>query len=273
MRKQHKKLILTSIISACVIASPQILAHSKFTTTTAEEGVKVYNNISIGHGCTNPNPDKADKLAVIANSMVLPDSSGVVYIDGVQTSQPVTDFLSNWPGTFANVPSTDIFSRQEVILDSLGTSAIGKVSTIGKIPGNFNTGLLPFIITAPLITNKMASTSETPASQSPNCANTVTLYGSIADICKFTTTTSKLTTHTQNIWAAIVGSKYEGRGIDGLDNDLVNKPDGNPATFTITRKGTHTLDSSCGAGVVVVIKPTPTLLNQKLSIKGKWAEK
>ena len=291
MKKHHKKLILTSIISACAFASPQILAHSKFTTTSGTEGAKVYNNISVGHGCENT--DKAieqgkGKLPVIANRLVLPDGSAGTRIlaKSAATSAlndtpvlvegaTVADYLTNWPSSlFSNVPSTDIFKDQSALLytDPLGyadshnvqiyTSAIGKTSLNGSIPGNYNTGLIPFVMTAPKI--KTGAT---------NCAKTVVIQGAIADICKFTNKNG-LSIHTANIWMpANTGSKFDslngGAGLDGY---------GSPAEFTVSRDITattthtaNTLDSSCGDGLTVYIVTSGAQLNRDLPIKGRWA--
>lgn len=252
MKKQHKKLTLISVILACTISSPQILAHSKFQITTAEEGATVYNNISIGHGCENPKPEITTKLPVIANRMILPDATGTVFVNGVATSEPITNYLTNWPGTlFKNVPSTSTFATQDVVLTSDATSPIGKSSTSGKVPGDFNTGLIPFVLKAPSI-----------KTGPDNCALSVTLEGAIADICKFTTT-KNLTVHTANIWmSAGTGSKFDSYNLDGL---------GSPALFKITRLITNPIPAGCGAGTIVVIKPTATQLNTDLPIKGRWA--
>ena len=265
MRKQHKKLILTSIISACAFASPQILAHSVFQTTTGEEGVKVYNNIAVGHGCENKDPTKAN-LPVIATNMVLANGQdSTILIDGtINTTAKASDYLTNWPSALVkNIPSTDIFKKQDAILysaegykftsygEDVYFSVIGKTSLDGSIPGSFNTGLIPFIMTAPGI-----------VTGSGNCAKTVIIEAAIADICKFTSTKG-LAAHTANIWMPKeTGSKFDSFKLHGLDS---------PAKFTVTRKTANPLDASCGAGQVITIRPSATQLNKDLPIKGRWA--
>jgi hypothetical protein len=265
MRKQHKKLILTSIISACAFASPQILAHSSFQFATGEEGVKVYNNIVVGHGCDNKDSAKAS-VPVIANSMVLANGQdSTILIDGtINNLAKASDYLTNWPSSLVkNIPSTDTFKKQDAILYSADGykftsygkevyfSVIGKTSLDGSIPGSFNTGLIPFFMTAPGI-----------VTGSGNCAKTVIIEGAIADICKFTNTKG-LAPHTANIWMPKgTGSKFDIFELHGLDS---------PAKFTVTRKSTNPLDASCGAGQVITIRPSAAQLNKDLPIKGRWA--
>jgi hypothetical protein len=265
MKKQHKKLILTSIISACVIASPQILAHSAFEITTGVEGDKVYNNIVVGHGCDNKDPTKA-KVPVIANNMVLANGQdSTILIDGtINSAAKATDYLTNWPSSLVkNVPSTSTFKKQDAILysadgykftsygEEVYFSVIGKTSLDGSIPGSFNAGLIPFVMTAPGI-----------VTGSGNCAKTVIIEGAIADICKFTTTKG-LAAHTANIWMPSgTGSKFDTFALHGL---------GSPAKFTVTRKSTNPLDAGCGIGQTITIRPSAEQLNKDLPIKGRWA--
>lgn len=265
MKKHHKKLMLSSIISACAFASPQILAHSSFQTATGVEGDKVYNNIVVGHGCDNKDPAKAS-VPVIANNMVLANGQdSTILIDGIiNSAAKASDYLTNWPSALVkNIPSTDTFKKQDAILysadgykftsygEDVYFSVIGKTSLDGSIPGSFNTGLIPFVMTAPGI-----------VTGSGNCAKTVIIEGAIADICKFTNTKG-LAAWTSNIWMPSgTGSKFDIFALHGL---------GSPAKFTVTRKTANPLDASCGVGQEITIRPSAAQLNRDLPIKGKWA--
>lgn len=209
---------------------------------TGHGGTNVSNNVVISHGCgvgTN----------VIASSVVFPDGEdSIVKVNGVVTTSPITDFVSNWGNRNQKILNHSIFADENEKNDVLG-NVVGFWVKKGQIP-DYYTAFLPFRTSAVVI-------------EPTSCAASVKITLGIADICKVTDKAG-FAEGILNLWTPAVGSDYDGPGLHGYDS---------PATLTVMRDLVlNPLDASCGAGDAIEIIPSAAQLNRDMPIvdsKGK----
>ena len=252
-----KKLILSSLISTCILASQYTPAHSGLFVEEATEGEVVLNYISVGHGCENAKTpaDNFTKPSVVANVMIFPDETGTIEIDGADAATTPADYLTTWPGRLIrNIPSKAVFDKQQVKYGSAVTKIVGiaNYGGGGSIPGYNSNGLLPFKITAPSI-------------KPSSCAKSVTFNVNVIDICKITGVRG-FSRSTVNPWISLVGSKFDAfPTLDGL---------GEAGTFTVNRDTNINplpiTGCSPAGGNDITVTATGVQINRDATIKGVW---
>jgi hypothetical protein len=247
-----KKIAYFTLTAGALVASQSVLAHTRLQTPVTTEGTRVYNAATIGHGCEAEVAGQPNS-SVIANSIVFPDGldSTVTVNDAVVDGAVVTDYVENWGGQIAYIPSRDVFDKGALVRDPSG-NVVGVHSWKGNLPGDDAVGLVPFRVSA-LVINEAS------------CAKSVKFNVAIADICKLTKP-SGFNAHTVNFWTPVVdGSNFNGDPLDA--HGRYNSP----ASYTVTR--TSALPEECGAGEVVVVNPSALQLNRDMPIPGVWPKK
>lgn len=233
-------------IGTCTVG-PTAFAHTRFQTPVIDEGVRVFNNVSIAHGCESS--DGGTGVPVIAHSVVFPEGQGslIFTMEGdqeVPSDVPIGDIISNWGNQPQAIQSHDVFNRNTVVekLDGSG-NVVGFSYRGGKLPGTIR-GLVPFS-TDPYTFNE------------GSCARSLKIVTPIADICEVTRV-RHFDDSVVNLWTPAVGSKFDGEGLHGFNS---------PAPLTVNR--TSALPPACGEGVDYVIKPSAAQVNRDLSIRMK----
>ncbi|GKS68175.1 hypothetical protein W03_01790 [Nitrosomonas sp. PY1] len=230
-------------IVALVGFSHHALAHTRLATPIVTEGVRVANDVVIGHGC-------GDGSYVIASSVVFPDGQdSTLKVNGaVVTDKVITDYVSNYGNLYQKVMDTGTFKQEDEKHDAL-SNTVGFYVKDGKVPAYY-TVYLPF--------RASAHTFE-PTS----CTASVKVVIGIADICK-ATSVSGFSETTVNLWTPAVGSVFDGVGLHGYDS---------PATLTITRDLVNNpLPEGCSAeGDAVELIPSKAQMDRDMPIvvKGK----
>ena len=252
-----QKIAFCTLTAGVLVASQSVLAHSRLQTPVAVEGITVYNNMAIGHGCESTG---AWKARVIANSVVFPDGTdSTVSINGVVVPNAKVDDYIGWGGKIAHIYSNDAFKKTHIERGRAGiegANPVGNHSWNGDLPGDNVVGLVPIRISAVLFKT---------AAENPNsCAKSVTFRVADADICKITDE-SGFNNDTVNLWTPAVGSKFDGvPGMDGYNS---------PATYKITRDldpdspNYNPLPAGCGEGVDVVVNPSAAQLDHDMPIR------
>ena len=233
MHTNHKlKLITVSMIAATItMIGHSVFAHTVLETPAITEGIRVSNNVVIGHGCGERN--------VIGTSVVFPDGvDSAITVNGQPHTGVLTDFIQNWGNLNQKVYSKAVFTFQgEKVVDNkvAGFWAGGGDS----LPHDMN-GFIPFRTGAAIIAPE-------------SCAASVKFHVSIVDICEITPV-SGFSDETINRWTLTgLGTPYDRVGGDGA------------ASLTITR--TSALPASCGAtGVAVEVKPSAAQINRDMPI-------
>lgn len=258
-----KKLAMCSLTAAVLAAASQsAFAHTRLQSPVIVEGVRVYNNEVIGHGCHNLTTN-SNSTPVMGTSTVFPDATAIVTSKpvGAAATDPgtpagdITDWIAGaGEGYSKKVYSKDIFSLEGQKFNSLG-NAVGYWTGGGStLPGISYTALIPFKTDA--ITIKPES-----------CANTVTFVVAIADICEITNLDG-FSDETVNLWTPAVGSNYDGAGLHGYNSPatlkVIRNTTGTPATLTTAAVAANPLPASCGAGVDVTVTPTAEQINRDM---------
>lgn len=231
------------VVAAFVGFSHNALAHTRLDTPVIPEGVRILNNVVIGHAC-------GDGTSVIASSVTFPDGQdSTLKVNGTAvTDKVITDYVTDYGNLYQKVMDTGTFKQEDEKHDALGNT-VGFYVKEGKLPAYY-TVFLPF--------RASAHTFE-PTS----CASSVKVVLGIADICK-TTSISNFSDAVVNLWMPAVGSKFDGEGLHGYDS---------PATLTITRDLVNNpLPDGCSAeGDVVELIPSKEQMDRDMPImvKGK----
>lgn len=260
-----KEFAMCSLTAAMLAASQGIFADTRLQIPVIPENTQVYNALAIVHGCDDP-ATGTTSTPVFGESVVFPDGvDSTITVNGVNSNQPLSDFVQNWGNTNKKIQSNDVFPLEDekTVLEKV----VGFWGGNGKLPGVNYIGLNPFITGAVLIE---------PAS----CAKTVTFELVIADVCKLTNL-SGFNTETVNVWTPVVeGSNYNGtpETNDGYDSPatlkVVRNIAGTPATLTTAAVPANPLPASCGAGVDVVVTPSAGQINRDMRVvingKQEW---
>lgn len=222
--------------------SQSAFSHTRLETPTVMEGVRVTNNVVIGHSC-------GEGKNTIASTVVFPDGvDSIVKVNGAATTDTVDAYVSNYGNLFQKILDHSVYESENEKKDVNG-NVVGFWVKDGKMPEGY-TVYLPFRASAMFIE---------PAS----CARSVKVVVAIADICKITPI-SGFADGVLETWTPAVGSNYDGLAFGANDS---------PASYTVTRDTTNNpMDASCGEGLDVEIVPSAAQLNRDMPIittKGK----
>lgn len=272
-----KKLAMGSLTTAAMIAASQgAFAHTTLQSNTILEGIRVYNNEIIGHGCHNPVANDTS-TPVIGTSVVFPDITATVTSKpaGAKATDPanpagkVTDWLDGaGDGYNQKVYSKELFDAEgqksyieEKTVDGVVTKvshALGYWTGGGSsLPGVGYVGAIPFRTNAIFF-------------KADSCAKSVTFVVAVADVCELTNING-FNEGTVNLWTPAVGSNYDGANTP--ENHAYNSPaklkvvrntTGTPATLTTSEVKANPLPPSCGAGLDITITPTAEQLNRDM---------
>ena len=236
---KHIQFPIHSALALVLLAASQsAFSHTRLEVPVVVEGVRASNNVVIGHSC-------GDGATTIANSTVFPDGvDSTVKVDGVQTTNVVTDFVANWGNLNQKVLDHSVFPFEDEKNDPDG-NVVGFWVKGGKMPNHYN-AYIPFRAGAAII-------------EPESCATSVKFNIAVADICKITNIAG-FAEGKLNLWTPAVGSAYDGTaGVGGYDS---------PATLTYTRNlETNPLPAACNdVGVSVVVNPSAAQLNRDMPI-------
>ncbi|MBP6056896.1 MAG: hypothetical protein KA524_00460 [Nitrosomonas sp.] len=227
------KIATASIIAvAATVIGHNAFAHTVMETPTITEGVRVSNNVVVGHGCGERN--------VIGTSVVFPDGEdSTITVDGQPHTGVLVDFVQNWGNLNQKVYSKAVFTFQGEKVDANGNVSGFWAGGGDSLPHDM-TGFIPFRTSAAII-------------EPESCAASVKFHVSIVDICAITPI-SGFSDETINRWTLSgLGTPYDRVGEDGA------------ASLTITR--TSALPDSCGGvGQVVEVKPSAAQINRDMPI-------
>jgi len=242
-----KNSLLALTLSSLLLTSQMVIAHTRLQTPVINENSAKfgsnYNNEVINHGCTNPNTGK-NTINTIGTVVVFPDGvDSTITVDGVESTKPLTDFVTNWGSPVAKIQNKDVFTTEDEIKTSLG-NVVGYWAGGGSGLKGGLTAVIPFRTSGVIIN---------PAS----CAKSVKFIVAITDICKINKI-SEFTDATTMLWTPAVGSDFDGsKQADGYNS---------PASLTVKRSDSP-LPANCGNGVDVVVTPSATQLNRDMPIK------
>jgi len=242
MHKNLKlKLVATTLAATSIsLLSTTLLAHTRLEVPQVTEGIRVTNNVVVGHGCGEKN--------VIGTSVVFPDGvDSTITVDGAAYTGKVTDFIENWGNLNQKIYSTAVFKFQDEKYDANENVLGFWEGGVDTLPHNL-AGFIPFRVSA-------ATFAE------DSCASSVKFYVSIADICQITPV-SGFSADTVNLWTHNnLGTPYD-RAADPANPTA----DDGPASLTFNRA--KPLPASCGGtGKVVEVKPSATQINRDMPIK------
>jgi hypothetical protein len=235
--------IHSALALVLLAASQSAFSHTRLEIPVVTEGVRVSNNVVLGHGC-------GDGTNVIAESVVFPDGvDSIVKVDGVQSTNVATDFISNWGNLNQKILNHSVFQFENEKNDANG-NVVGFWVKGGKSPDYYTT-YIPFRAGAAVI-------------EPESCATSVKVVVAVADICRITPK-SGFADGKLNLWTPAVGSDYDGPGMHGYDS---------PATLTYTRNlETNPLPASCNdVGVSVEVIPSAAQLNRDMPIVDKGVQ-
>lgn len=237
------RIISTSLTFVITVVFLSILtaaayAHTTLETSTMTEGVRVLNNLQIGHACgTGTN--------VIGSSVVFPDGDdSTILVNGAAYSGKLTDFVSNWGPNIQPLVSREVFNTVDEKNGPTG-NVVGFWAGGGPGIPNHMVGYVPFRVNA---------TNIVPQS----CAVSVRFNVNIIDVCALTTAAQLHDTGVAEFWTHNnLGTVY----------DRKSATDDGVARLTITRNTTsNPLPSSCGAGSTVEVKASAAQLNRDMPI-------
>lgn len=236
MKKIKLEWSLFSLTVAVLLGTGlEVSAHTRFETGTVGEGVRVTNNVVIGHPCgTNP---------IIGTSVVFPDGAdSTVLVDGQPQGSPLTDFVSNWGDNVRPLLSRAAFDHIQPKQGAAG-NVVGFWAAGGPGMPEGMVAYVPFRLNAVNIV-------------SGSCAKSVTFQVSIVDICQITGPDGLKTEGVVELWTH-----------NDLGTIFDSNIDNGPAPLKITRNLTaNPLPESCGQGVDVTVKPSAAQINRDMPI-------
>ncbi len=225
--------------TALLGAAQGVLAHTTFETATMSEGVRVLNNVQIGHAC-------GATKRVIATSVVFADGKdSTITVGGQPYTGALTDFVTAWGPNIQPLYSRAVFDEVKEKNDAAG-NVVGFWAGGGPGMPNDMVAYVPFRVNA---------TSIKPTS----CAISVRFRANIVDICEITTAANmKLDNGSgpaAEFWTmAGLGTAYD-------------SPTTGAASLTITRNlTTNPLPAACGSGVAVEVAPSAAQINRDMPI-------
>ncbi|MBL8498900.1 MAG: hypothetical protein JNK39_13905, partial [Nitrosomonas sp.] len=213
-------------VALLVGVSQSAFSHTRLDIPTVVEGVRVTNNVVIGHSC-------GEGKNTIASTVVFPDGAdSIIKVNGAPSNDTIDTYVSNYGNLFQKILDHSVYESEDEKKDANG-NVVGFWVKDGKMPEGY-TVYLPFRASAMFI-------------EPTSCARSVKVVLGIADICKVTPI-SGFVDGVLETWTPAVGSNYDGVGLGGYNS---------PATYTVTRDATNNpLDAACGDGVDVEIIPS-----------------
>ncbi len=229
---------MKALLLACCLAAPAVLAHTTLETTTMAEGVRVVNNLQIGHAC-------GTGTSVLGSSVVFPDGTdSTILLNGMPYPRPLTDFISNWGPNIQPLVNRAVFNNVDEKNGPTG-NVVGFWAGGGPGMPNHMVGYVPFRVNA---------TNINPLS----CAASVRFYVNIVDVCEITGPTELHDEGVAEFWTHNnIGTIY----------DRQSATDDGVARLTITRNTTtNPLPAGCGAGSLVEVKASKAQIERDMPI-------
>lgn len=229
---------LVPVLAATLLSSSLAVAHTSFETSTVSEGVRMLNNVAIGHAC-------GSDTRVIGTSVVFPDGKdSTITVNGMSDGTVLTDYVSNWGPNIQPLFTTSPFTEVDEKQDANG-NVVGLFAGGGPGMPNHMLAYVPFRLNATYIV---------PTS----CAVSVKFYASIVDVCNITSADEIHQEGNASFWT---------HNNLGTVFDRMSETDNGPAPLTITRNlETNPLPASCGGGVTVEVRPTAAQINRDMPI-------
>ena len=230
-----------AVTTALLSVSSAALAHTTFETSSMAEGVRVLNNVQIGHACSAT-------ASVVATSVVFPDGKDSSIIVGSSVySGPLTDFVTNWGPNIQPLFTRAVFDETREINDSTG-NVVGFWAGGGPGMPNNMVAYVPFRVNA---------TNIVPTS----CAVSVRFRANIIDICNLSKASAIHAEGNAHFWTmANLGTPYD------ADSTAA-------ASLTITRNlVTNPLPANCGNGLAVEVTPSAAQVIRDTPIKYNGAQ-
>jgi hypothetical protein len=229
------KLRYTTLTLAVIVTGAQ--GHTTLETSTMSEGVRVVNNLQIGHAC-------GEGTSIIGTSVVFPDGKdSTILVNGQAHNGPLTDFITNWGPNIQPLVDRSVFTNVDEKNGPTG-NVVGMWAGGGPGIPNHMVGYVPFRVNATSI-------------NSLSCATSVRFYVAVIDVCEVTTQADLHKSGVAEFWTHnTLNTIYDSKEAD------------NAARLTFTRNlATNPLPSSCGAGSAVEVKISPTQLQRDMPIK------
>lgn len=227
---------LMALTAAFVLAAPA-LAHTTLETPTMSEGVRVLNNVQIGHAC-------GTGTRVIGTSVVFPDGKDSTLLVGGQPYNGVlTDILANWGPNIQPLLNRAVFDMVDEKNDPSG-NVVGFWGGGGPGMPDHMVAYVPFRVNA---TTFSAS----------SCATSVKFRVNIVDVCRLTDAGHLHDVGVAHFWTHnTLKTIYDASADDA-------------ASLTITRNlSTNPLPAACnGTGLNVEVRPSAAQLNRDLPIR------
>lgn len=252
-----KKIQVAYSMSLVFLVSGAAAHTGTQSTITAVSGKTStnYNNIVIGHGCTD---DKGKKFPVVAQSVLFPTLNPVIVVDGNLSNLKVTDLIESATG-LANLPqliqNRDIFEKSSEKTDDSG-NVIGFNGYKGSLDPSLH-GVVPFRFGS--LTFKTSINGLTN-----NCVKSLAVKIAIADICKLEFPAG----------GPVEGKAQANLWIPNTTTKFANVVDGTSATTRGGSPGTLTVDNSsaCPSGSTVTVWPSDDDVNANLVIPKVWGK-
>ena len=239
MKLADFRIFSSTLIAAIGLgAGCSVLAHTTLETSSMAEGVRVLNNVQVGHAC-------GAGTSVIGTSIVFPDGvDSTILVNGAAYTGPLTDFVSNWGPNIQPLIDRSVFTNVDEKNGPTG-NVVGFWAGGGPGMPDHMVGYVPFRVNATNIT-------------ATSCASTVRFYVPIVDVCKITDEAGLHNEGVAHFWTDnTLGTVFDSASA----NDA--------ARLTINRNlTTNPLPASCGAtGTTVEVKVSPAQLKRDMPIK------
>lgn len=192
LNKKSKLSIQTAIAIALLMGiSQNAFSHTSLEIPSVAEGVRLTNNVVIGHSC-------GEGKNTIASSTVFPDGvDSIIKVNGAVSSDTIDTYVSNFGNLYQKVLDHSVFESENEKKDASG-NVVGFWVKDGKMPEGY-TVYLPFRASAMLI-------------EPTSCARSIKVVMGTVDICKITPI-SRFGDGIVELWTPIVGSNYDGKGV------------------------------------------------------------
>ena len=231
-------LIRVSTLLLGMSAAGLAFAHTSLETANMSEGIRVVNNVMIGHACGNG-------TSAIGTSVVFPDGKdSTLLVNNQAYSGKLTDFITAWGPNIQPLVDRSVFTDGDEKNDALG-NVVGFWAGGGKGMANHMVAYVPF---------RVNPTSINPQS----CATSVRFQVSIVDVCEITTASRLHEAGVAEFWTSnTLKTVY-----DSTDSD-------SSARLTINRNlATNPLPASCGGtGTAVEVRISPDQLQRDMPIR------
>lgn len=227
-----------ALLAGCLCA-PALHGHTSLETATMSEGVRVVNNLQIGHAC-------GAGTSVLGSSVVFPDGAdSTILVNGAPYSGPLADFVSNWGPNIQPLVDRSVFNNVDEKPGANG-NAVGFWAGGGAGIPDHMVGYVPF---------RVNPTNINPQS----CAVSVRFYVNIVDVCEITPPSQLHDEGVAEFWTHNdLGTVY----------DRQSASDDGVGRLTITRNTTaNPLPSGCGAGSTVEVKASAAQIERDMPIK------